>query len=147
MSRTQTRRRAAPMNTAARTRRSGRRRSAGGGEHSFHDRASSVSHRSAAVWISDSNAGVSTLYSVPGANSTPVSINGLVVSIPTPGDPLGTTGAHRDRVQPRRRPDGRVHGERRGQERKPDHRLGGLPVRHRGRYDRRLAPRRQPQGL
>ena len=43
-------------------------------------------------WISDNNAGVSTLYSVPGANNTPVSINGLVVSIPTPGDPLGAAG-------------------------------------------------------
>jgi uncharacterized protein (TIGR03118 family) len=44
-------------------------------------------------WISDNNAGVSTLYSVPGANNTPVSINGLVVSIPTPVDPLGASGA------------------------------------------------------
>jgi len=43
-------------------------------------------------WISDNNAGVSTLYSVPGANNTPVSINSLVVSIPTPGDPLGASG-------------------------------------------------------
>jgi uncharacterized protein (TIGR03118 family) len=43
-------------------------------------------------WISDNNAGVSTLYSVPGANSTPISINGLVVSIPTPGDPFGASG-------------------------------------------------------
>jgi uncharacterized protein (TIGR03118 family) len=44
-------------------------------------------------WISDNNAGVSTLYQVPGANNTPVSINPLVVSIPTPGDPAGATGA------------------------------------------------------
>ncbi len=44
-------------------------------------------------WISDNNAGVSTLYSVPGANNTSVSINGLVVSIPTPPDPLGAAGA------------------------------------------------------
>ena len=44
-------------------------------------------------WISDNNAGVSTLYNVPGANNTPVSINPLVVSIPTPGDPLGASGA------------------------------------------------------
>src|SRR6516162_1206235 len=43
-------------------------------------------------WISDNNAGVSTLYSVPGANNTPVSINSLVVSIPTPGDPFGASG-------------------------------------------------------
>jgi uncharacterized protein (TIGR03118 family) len=43
-------------------------------------------------WLSDNNAGVSTLYSVPGANNTPVSINPLVVSIPTPGNPLGTGG-------------------------------------------------------
>ncbi len=44
-------------------------------------------------WISDNNAGVSTLYNVPGANNTPVGINGLVVSIPTPGDPTGSSGA------------------------------------------------------
>ena len=43
-------------------------------------------------WISDNKAGVSTLYSVPGASNTPVSINPLVVSIPTPGHPLGVTG-------------------------------------------------------
>jgi uncharacterized protein (TIGR03118 family) len=43
-------------------------------------------------WISDNNAGVSTLYSVPGANNTPVSINSLVVSIPAPGDPTGASG-------------------------------------------------------
>jgi len=43
-------------------------------------------------WISDNNAGLSTLYSVPGTNNTPVSINSLVVSIPTPGDPLGASG-------------------------------------------------------
>ncbi|HXE51381.1 MAG TPA: TIGR03118 family protein [Tepidisphaeraceae bacterium] len=43
-------------------------------------------------WISDNNAGVSTLYNVPGANSSPVSINPLVVSIPSPGDPLGASG-------------------------------------------------------
>jgi uncharacterized protein (TIGR03118 family) len=44
-------------------------------------------------WISDNNAGVSTLYNVPGANNTPVAINPLVVSIPTPIDPLGAAGA------------------------------------------------------
>src|SRR3954447_1992677 len=43
-------------------------------------------------WISDNNSGVSTLYNAPGANNTPVSINPLVVRIPTPGDPLGATG-------------------------------------------------------
>jgi uncharacterized protein (TIGR03118 family) len=45
-------------------------------------------------WISDNNAGVSTLYQVPDASSTPV-INPLVVNIPTPvstsgGTPTGT---------------------------------------------------------
>ncbi|HVS35787.1 MAG TPA: TIGR03118 family protein [Gemmataceae bacterium] len=44
-------------------------------------------------WISDNNAGVSTLYNVPGANNTAVSINPLVVSIPTPVDLLGASGA------------------------------------------------------
>jgi uncharacterized protein (TIGR03118 family) len=48
---------------------------------------------SSPFWISDNHAGVSTLYQVPGANNTPVSINPLVVSIPTPGAPLGATGA------------------------------------------------------
>jgi uncharacterized protein (TIGR03118 family) len=43
-------------------------------------------------WISDNNAGVSTLYNVPGANNTPIAINPLVVSIPAPGNPLGTGG-------------------------------------------------------
>jgi uncharacterized protein (TIGR03118 family) len=46
-------------------------------------------------WISDNNAGVSTLYQVPGASNTPVSVNSLVVHIPTPvsstgGAPTGT---------------------------------------------------------
>jgi uncharacterized protein (TIGR03118 family) len=40
-------------------------------------------------WISDNNAGLSTLYQVPGANNTPVSINPLVVNIPTPVSPTG----------------------------------------------------------
>lgn len=43
-------------------------------------------------WISDNNQGVSTLYTVPGANNTPVSIASLVVSIPSPGQPLTSTG-------------------------------------------------------
>jgi uncharacterized protein (TIGR03118 family) len=38
-------------------------------------------------WISDNNSGLSTLYNTQGA------IQNLVVSIPTPGDPLGATGA------------------------------------------------------
>jgi uncharacterized protein (TIGR03118 family) len=42
-------------------------------------------------WISDNNAGVSTLYQVPGAGNTAVSINPLVVNIPTPGDNTGGT--------------------------------------------------------
>jgi len=46
-------------------------------------------------WISDNNAGLSTLYQVPGAASAPVSINPLAVNIPTPvgltdGTPTGT---------------------------------------------------------
>jgi uncharacterized protein (TIGR03118 family) len=44
-------------------------------------------------WISDNNAGVSTLYNVPGTDGSPVSINPLVVSIPTPDNPTGATGA------------------------------------------------------
>jgi len=43
-------------------------------------------------WIADNNAGVASLYNVPGANNTSVSINSLVVSIPTPVDPFGATG-------------------------------------------------------
>jgi uncharacterized protein (TIGR03118 family) len=42
-------------------------------------------------WISDNNAGVSTLYVVPGANSAPVTINPLVVNIPTPAGATGGT--------------------------------------------------------
>jgi uncharacterized protein (TIGR03118 family) len=46
-------------------------------------------------WISDNNAGVSTLYQVPGASNAAVSVNPLVVNIPTPagntgGTPTGT---------------------------------------------------------
>src|SRR5262249_11326881 len=43
-------------------------------------------------WLSDNNAGVSTLYNTPGQNGAPIAINPLVVSIPTPGDPAGATG-------------------------------------------------------
>jgi len=43
-------------------------------------------------WISDNNAGVTTLYRVPGAGGSPVSPVSLVVSIPTPADPFGTSG-------------------------------------------------------
>jgi uncharacterized protein (TIGR03118 family) len=53
-----------------------------------------ITERSSGVfWISDNNAGLSTLYNVPGADNTPISINPLVVSIPTPGNSLGATGA------------------------------------------------------
>lgn len=45
-----------------------------------------------AFWVSDNNSNLSTLYNVPGANNAPVSINPLVVSIPSPGDPLGAGG-------------------------------------------------------
>jgi uncharacterized protein (TIGR03118 family) len=47
---------------------------------------------SSPFWVSDNNAGVASLYRVPGASNTPVSINGLVVSIPTPGDATGASG-------------------------------------------------------
>jgi uncharacterized protein (TIGR03118 family) len=43
-------------------------------------------------WVADNNGGVSTLYSVPGANNTAVSINSLVVSIPSPVDVLTPSG-------------------------------------------------------
>ena len=43
-------------------------------------------------WVSDNGTSLATLYNVPGANNTPVSINPLFVSIPTPGDPLGASG-------------------------------------------------------
>src|ERR1700756_2060195 len=35
-------------------------------------------------WFADNNAGVSTLYQVPGANNALITINPLVVNIPTP---------------------------------------------------------------
>ncbi|HEV3084358.1 MAG TPA: TIGR03118 family protein, partial [Gemmataceae bacterium] len=44
-------------------------------------------------WISDNNAGVSTLYNTPGQNGAPIAINPLVVSIPTPPNPLDPVGA------------------------------------------------------
>jgi uncharacterized protein (TIGR03118 family) len=44
-------------------------------------------------WISDNAAGVSTLYNVPATAPNSVTINPLVVSIPTPVDLLGRSGA------------------------------------------------------
>src|SRR5262252_10255322 len=43
-------------------------------------------------WIADNNAGVSTLYRVPGTNNTQVSMVQSVFSIPGPNDPLGRSG-------------------------------------------------------
>src|SRR5207248_7762712 len=43
-------------------------------------------------WVSDNNAGVSTLYNAPGQDGAPIAINPLVVSIPTPPDPLDPVG-------------------------------------------------------
>jgi uncharacterized protein (TIGR03118 family) len=42
-------------------------------------------------WISDNNAGVTTLYVVPGTAGTTVTTNPLVVNIPTPTGPTGGT--------------------------------------------------------
>jgi uncharacterized protein (TIGR03118 family) len=44
-------------------------------------------------WVSDNNSGVSTLYRVPGFNSSPISVLSLVISIPSPSDLLNPTGA------------------------------------------------------
>jgi uncharacterized protein (TIGR03118 family) len=44
-------------------------------------------------WVSDNAAGVSTLYNVPAIAPNSVTINPLVVSIPTPVDLLGSSGA------------------------------------------------------
>ena len=44
-------------------------------------------------WVADNNKGLSTLYNVPGANNQPVSINALVVIVPTPSSPLKAKGA------------------------------------------------------
>jgi hypothetical protein len=71
-------------------------------------------------WVSDNNAGVSTLYNAPAkpaAGQPPFGINPLVVSIPTPGDPHPRRPARRhrrprrDRVQHRRGSDGGIHGQ------------------------------------
>jgi uncharacterized protein (TIGR03118 family) len=43
-------------------------------------------------WVSDNNAGVATLYNVPGDHNTSVSINPLFVNIPAPGDLTGNSG-------------------------------------------------------
>jgi uncharacterized protein (TIGR03118 family) len=51
---------------------------------------------SSPFWVSDNNAGVATLYNAPAKTATgqaPISISPLVVSIPTPIDPHGATGA------------------------------------------------------
>jgi uncharacterized protein (TIGR03118 family) len=47
-------------------------------------------------WVSDNNAGVSTLYNAPAnpaEGQPPFSLNPLVVGIPTPVDPFGASGA------------------------------------------------------
>jgi uncharacterized protein (TIGR03118 family) len=41
-------------------------------------------------WVSDNNAGVATLYNVPASGK--LTVNPLVVSIPSPGDPTGNGG-------------------------------------------------------
>src|SRR5262249_44823185 len=43
------------------------------------------------LWISDNNAGVTTLYQVPGAGGDPVTVSPLVVKIPIPSSPTGGT--------------------------------------------------------
>jgi uncharacterized protein (TIGR03118 family) len=43
-------------------------------------------------WVADNDAGASTLYSVPGAGNTQVSVTPRVFSIPSPGDPLSRSG-------------------------------------------------------
>ena len=49
-----------------------------------------------ALWVSENNAGVASLYNapaMPAEGEPPFSLNPLVVGIPTPVDPLGATGA------------------------------------------------------
>lgn len=41
------------------------------------------------LWASDNNAGLTTLYQVPGASNAPVTVNPLAVNIPTPVGPTG----------------------------------------------------------
>lgn len=43
-------------------------------------------------WVSDNNAGVTTLYRVPGANNSAVTVVPLVVNIPTPVNAAGADG-------------------------------------------------------
>ena len=98
-------------------------------------------------WISDNNAGVSTLYNTPGQNGAPIAINPLVVSIPTPGDPPAPAAPPPAPCSTPTAGTGgfKVSGFTRN--RGSDVGLGGLPVRHRGRHHRRLEPRRQSRGL
>jgi uncharacterized protein (TIGR03118 family) len=51
------------------------------------DSASTPGRPGSAFWISDNGAGLSTLYNTPGVPQS------LIVSIPSPGDPLGSSGA------------------------------------------------------
>ena len=44
------------------------------------------------IWIADNNAGVSSIYKVPGDNNAAVTINSLVVNIPSPDDLTGNSG-------------------------------------------------------
>src|SRR5262245_58057904 len=47
---------------------------------------------SSPFWVADNGDGVSTLYRVPGAGNTAVSMVNMIFSIPSPGDPLGRSG-------------------------------------------------------
>ena len=68
---------------------------------------------SSPFWISDNNAGVSTLYNVPGANNTPVCDQPAGREHPDARRPArGQRNSHRDRVQHRRRRDGGIQGQR-----------------------------------
>jgi uncharacterized protein (TIGR03118 family) len=56
------------------------------------ERFPSLTQPGSPFWVSDNGAGVSTLYNIPGNAPNSVTINPLVVSIPTCADPLGNSG-------------------------------------------------------
>ena len=95
-------------------------------------------------WISDNQAGVSTLYSTPGQNGAPDRYHSSGGEHPDAWRSVRRRNSHRDRGQPRR---GGLHHQRLLLDRGSDLGFAAFPVRHRGRHHRRLEPRSQSPGL
>ena len=89
-------------------------------------------------WIADGGAGVSTLYNTAGAPQP------LIVSLPTPTNPLGATAPLGRRLQQRAHRARSVSADGRQQRRQSGDRFRGVPLRDQGRNCARLESGNQP---